>query len=204
MVITGVVGEIEIRKGKCFSEEGENKALLIIAHPHPLYQGTMNNKVVTTIERAAAQAQVATLCFNFRGVGKTQGEYDQGQGEVEDVLQIIAWAKGLGFSEFLLAGFSFGAYVMMQVQQRTAIKQLMTVAPPVGLYDFSTLTQAADTEQWSMVVAGQDEVVSVAEILDWYRALEQKPDLLVREQASHFFHGQLIWLRQQVQFWLTQ
>ena len=201
-LIDGAVGKLEVRLGKNFTAGVER--VMVICHPHPLYQGTMNNKVITTIERAAANVGVATICFNFRGVGKSEGEYDQGNGEVDDLFAVLAWLQQQGVQSIDLAGFSFGSYIALQAQQRQAFRSLLMVAPPVGLYDFSAIDLNNAPEKWLTIVAGSDEVVSAPEIVDWYRKLSSQPDFIVRASASHFFHGQLVWLRQQVEWFLDE
>lgn len=201
-LIEGSVGAIEVRYSSV--EHGSDpKRLVVFSHPHPLHGGTMNNKVVTTMERAFQHLGYATVAYNFRGVEKSEGEYDHGEGEQADLLAVIKWAKQTFKSEHLtLAGFSFGSYVSLNVAHSKQIKvnALCTVAPPVGLYDFSDLFSKEGGEEisWTLIQGGQDEVISAQEVLNWAMSQPNKPDVYWRERAGHFFHGELIWLKRVV------
>ena len=205
-LIAGAVGKLELRvkpsKVMAVEKEALAKRLVVISHPHPLYSGTMNNKVVTTLERAFSNLGFTTVAYNFRGVGQSEGAYDNGVGEQDDLKAVLDWAKetfevDAEKDEIVLAGFSFGSYVTLQAHKRLGAKALCTVAPPVGLYDFSNVAEIS--VPWVLIQGGQDEVVSAAEILDWSQSLKSKPDIYWREKASHFFHGELIWLRKVVE-----
>lgn len=207
-LIPGEVGDLEIRFHA--SDESENlpagrvSELVILSHPHPLYGGTMNNKVITTIEHAFQKLGFSTICYNFRGVGKSEGEFDEAIGEIQDLLKVVDWAKSeKGFERIHLAGFSFGSLVSLKALEYLKVESLLTVAPPVGLYDFSNilLPEFVQSEgfRWSMIQGGQDEVICAQEVLTWVRQSSVKPDIYWRESASHFFHGELIWLRKVVQ-----
>jgi hypothetical protein len=201
-LIEGAVGAIEVRYSSIV-DGVEPKKLVVLSHPHPLHGGTMNNKVVTTMERAFQNLGYATVAYNFRGVGQSEGEYDHGEGEQADLMAVIEWAKQTFKTEYLtLAGFSFGSYVTLKVHhsKQVEVNALCTIAPPVGLYDFSELsTEIGGGEiSWTLIQGGQDEVVSAKEILTWAMSQANKPDLYWREQAGHFFHGELIWLKKVV------
>ena len=223
-LIQGNVGNLEIRfhapaqsenlpagarEGACTQDgagnlNGKGCELVVLSHPHPLYGGTMNNKVITTIEHAFQKLGFSTICYNFRGVGQSEGEYDEGIGEVQDLLKVVEWAKReKGYEKTHLAGFSFGSFVSLKALEHLQVESLLTVAPPVGIYDFSSIVfpefAPSDTFRWSMIQGGKDEVICAKEALDWVRQTEFKPDIYWRESASHFFHGELIWLRKVVQ-----
>lgn len=199
-LIAGSVGNIEIRVKPSTEVEMANskKRLVVISHPHSLYGGSMDNKVVTTMERAFSRLGYTTVAYNFRGVGCSEGEYDNGVGEQQDLQDVLNWARDEFASDYsVLAGFSFGSYVALKAQKVCKVDALCTVAPPVGLYDFSTV---AEIElPWVLIQGGEDEVVSAEEILDWAMSREFKPDVYWRNQASHFFHGELIWLRKVIE-----
>lgn len=207
LMIQGSVGDLEIRFHAVDSEKspaGSVKKLIVLSHPHPLYGGTMNNKVITTMERAFQKQGFSTICYNFRGVGKSEGEYDQGVGEVEDLLAVVEWARlDQSFDNIHLGGFSFGSFVSLKALEHLQVDSLLTVAPPIGIYDFSTIVwpEFAQSEGfcWTMIQGGQDEVICAQEVLDWARQVAKKPDVYWRENASHFFHGELIWLRKVIQ-----
>jgi len=199
ILIKGEKGNIELRvKQAAPNELSPKKQLAVISHPHPLYGGTMDNKVVTTLERAFLNLGYTTVVYNFRGVGQSDGDYDNGQGEQKDLQAVVNWAQNeFDVSKTVLAGFSFGSYVTLQAYNQCNVQAICTVAPPVGLYDFSTVNNIS--LPWVLIQGGQDEVVSAQEVLDWTMSLKTKPDIYWRQQASHFFHGELIWLRKVVE-----
>ena len=171
--------------------------LVIISHPHPEFGGTMDNKVVTTLERAFQGLGLSTVTYNFRGVGTSEGVYDGGVGEQLDLKAVFDWASAhLDFNKRVLAGFSFGAYVTLCAQPYLKADRILVVAPPVGLYDFSVIEPL--TVPWDLIVGLEDEVVNVPEILDWAMLNPLKPGVYGRSSASHFFHGQLIWLKKMI------
>ncbi|BCN93982.1 alpha/beta hydrolase [Thiomicrorhabdus immobilis] len=200
LLIDGPVGAIELRL-KVSKEVGgqvDCSKVVVISHPHPLYGGTMNNKVVTTLERAFASRGYTTIAYNFRGVGCSEGEYDNGEGEQQDLLAVVNWAKDeFSPSNVVLAGFSFGSYVSLKSVKASKADALCTVAPPVGLYDFSKIEQI--NVPWVLIQGGQDEVICAKEVLDWSMDLATTPDIYWRDGASHFFHGELVWLKKVIE-----
>ena len=205
-LIDGAVGCLEVRY-VAETEALPNKAkkLVVLSHPHPLHGGTMDNKVVTTMARAFHSLGYITVTYNFRGVGKSEGKYDSGVGEQDDLMAVIAWSKkNFAIEHVTLAGFSFGSYVSLKVQQRITIEALCTVAPPVGLYDISELNNVNNLNMkregggeisWTLIQGGQDEVVSAKDVINWALSIEQSPDIYWRNSAGHFFHGELVWLK---------
>ena len=196
-LIEGPVGALECRVGKV--KPGKTPpGLVVLSHPHPLHGGTMNNKVVTTMEKAFHQAGWQTIAFNFRGVGRSEGSYDEGRGEQKDLAAVVTWAQGLfGELPLALAGFSFGSYISLMQAKTLQVQKLVTVAPPVNLYDFKALELPKEMD-WSLIQGGQDEVVPPYKVANWMRGIEPRPDVYWRESASHYFHGELIWLRKLV------
>lgn len=195
LLVDGPVGQIEVRyfTPACV-EERQALPLVVISHPHPQFGGTMNNKVVTTLEKAYQGLGFSTLVYNFRGVGKSEGDYAGGQGEQEDLQAVVAWAKQqLKTERLILAGFSFGAYVTLASQSKLQADRLLLVAPPVSLYDFSGLDEV--TVPYEVVLGTEDEVIEFDEMLAWATGLKNRPDIYCRSGASHFLHGQLIWLK---------
>jgi alpha/beta superfamily hydrolase len=171
------------------------RGLAVICHPHSLHGGSLNNKVVTSLAKGFQAAGLATLRFNFRGVGQSSGAYDAGEGEQADLQAAVAYARAQAPELPLhLAGFSFGAYVALRSLPALEVDGVTLVAPPVDLYDFSALS--VTHRPWSLILAGEDEVVSTQGILEWHAALPHQAHVYWREGASHFFHGQLLWLRQ--------
>lgn len=173
--------------------ESALKYWLFIGHPHSLQGGTMNNKVVTTIARAAKDSGVASIRFNFRGVGASGGQYDAGEGESQDMLTLVdALREHFPEASLLFAGFSFGSYVAYKAAAMRQHAVLITIAPPVSRYAYDTAKPAPSP--WYLLKAGADEVVEGAEI-DAF--LQQHPDIHAVHfaDASHFFHGRLLELR---------
>jgi len=171
------------------------RGLALCCHPHPLHGGTLDNKVVQTLARAAVQCGWRALRFNFRGVGDSSGAWDEGRGEIDDALAVLA-AQRQGDEPLWLAGFSFGGFVASQVAQRCLaggqrVEQLVLVGPAV--VNFAVATVPVPT----LVVHGEhDEVVPLSAVLDWARPSTQP--VVVVPGAGHFFHGLLPTLKQLV------
>lgn len=179
--------------------------LAVVAHPHPLQGGTMDNKVVHTLCRAFVLAGWRAVRFNFRGVGQSEGAWDEGRGETTDLLTVIAHhltdpsLKGLPLA---LAGFSFGGYVAAQAHSRlteAAANRPELVAPQelVLISPATTRYEVPDVPAHTLVVEGeQDDVVPLPSILDWARP--QGLPVTVVPGTGHFFHGRLTVLREVV------
>ena len=173
------------------------RALLVICHPHPLYGGTLDNKVVQTVARAGLQLGCRALRFNFRGVGASDGSWDEGRGEVDDALAVIAALHGGDAALPLwLAGFSFGGYVAASAACRlhgdAAPARLALVGPSTQKQQVPTLPDALRDR--TLVIHGEaDDVVPLAATLDWARP--QSLPVTVMPGVGHFFHGQLGVLR---------
>ena len=169
----------------------------VICHPHPLYGGTMENKVVTTLARALHDAGVATLRFNFRGVGASAGTFDQGAGETADADAVAAWgAERWPGKSLIVAGFSFGAYVALRLALKRSTAYLITVAPAIELLDaHATGTPACP---WLIVQGDADDVVNPKAVIAWAASLNPAPRLVVLPGVGHFFHGHLQELRSAV------
>ncbi|MDH3647139.1 MAG: alpha/beta hydrolase [Gammaproteobacteria bacterium] len=171
--------------------------IAVICHPHPLYQGTMSNKVVHTLARVFNDAAFAAIRFNFRGVGNSQGEYADAIGETGDARSVVAWARRRWPDRPLwLAGFSFGAYVALRASADESPAGLVSVAVPVQRFDVATLKQP--TCPWIIVQGDHDELVDVDAVVSWVDALLPGPELVVMDGVDHFFHGRLRELRQRL------
>lgn len=170
--------------------ETERRGLLLVAHPHPLHGGTLDNKVVTTLARAANDAGWVSVRPNFRGVGMSDGDFDGGVGETDDLLAVARFVEasypGL---PWVLAGFSFGAYVQHRLRQRLDARRLILVAPAVTLYEFDPVP-----EDTVVIFGDADEVIPPAAIERW--AQQQRLPTQVIPGAGHFFHGKLAELKQ--------
>jgi alpha/beta superfamily hydrolase len=186
LAIQGPAGVLE---GALERGAGPPAAVAVVCHPHPLHQGTMNHKVVTTLARAFVRLGAAALRFNFRGVGASAGSYADGVGEREDALAAVAWARAEWPGKPLyLAGFSFGAAVALAVAARVAPRGLVTVAPPI---DRLPIDLRLPECPWLLIHGRADEVVPVEPVVAWCAALARPPRLVVPEGVGHFFHGQL-------------
>ena len=161
----------------------------VIAHPHPLFGGTMNNKVVQTLARAFVQTGWRAVRFNFRGVGASEGAYDEGRGEAADMLQLIAQVAPTG--PLAVAGFSFGAFVASHVVVGLALRppeKIVLVGTAASR--FEVVPVAAELHERTLVLHGeQDETVHLSSVMDWARP--QSLPVTVIPGVEHFFHGQL-------------
>jgi alpha/beta superfamily hydrolase len=170
----------------------------IICHPHPLQGGTMHNKVVTTLERSLREFGLATVRFNFRGVGASTGSFDAGRGETDDAAAVAAWvARVRPNAVFWAAGFSFGSYVALRLASQLPAQQLITVAPAVTRLDFSAL--ALPTCPWLVIQGESDEVVEPEAVYAYIATHSPAPTLVRVPETGHFFHRRLLDLRAIVQ-----
>lgn len=191
-LIDGPVGKLEVRYGG--PGQGQPDQLAVICHPHPLHGGTMTNKVVTTLERTLIGRGMATLCFNFRGVGRSEGKHDDARGEQDDLLAVIAEGRQrLALNQLWLAGFSFGSFVAAAVATKIKLDGLISVAPPVSKWGFDQLGDPGCP--WWVLQGSEDEVVEAQQVYDYVAAHPAKPELITFDGAGHFFHGRLIELR---------
>ena len=170
--------------------EGVSLGLAVVAHPHPLFGGTMDNKVVQTLARACVACGWDCLRFNFRGVGSSEGVYDEGQGETADLLALVAQLAP--DSPLVLAGFSFGAFVACQAVQSLwptgRLQKIILVGTAVSHFPASPLPLEA--HEHSLVIHGEsDDTVALSAVMDWARP--QQLPVTVFPGTGHFFHGQL-------------
>jgi alpha/beta superfamily hydrolase len=173
------------------------RAIAVIAHPLPIMGGTMDNKVVSTLAKACIESGYVTLRFNFRGVGESEGSYDQGNGETLDAIAAADFLRGeYPDLPLLLAGFSFGAYVQARAAAQLQPQQLVLIAPAVGRFAMP------DVPHDTLLIHGDmDEVVELHELLKWARP--QHLPVTVLAGAEHFFHGRLTQLKQIVTNYLA-
>lgn len=168
----------------------------LMCHPHPLFGGTMDNKVVTTCVRAAAGIGLSTMRFNFRGVGDSTGTHDDGIQEQEDVLTAIRYARDiLGWTTLYLGGFSFGSGMacLSSLKHPEMIDGLFMIAPAVHHFDApNSLSHDWETHVY---MGDADEVVPFRDVMDWTDRVTPQPHVRVFEQATHFFHGRLLDLK---------
>ena len=179
-VVAGPAGDLD-----CALDEpvGALHGVAVICHPHPQHGGTLDNKVVATLARAFTQCGWRAVRFNFRGIGGSAGTWDEGRGEIDDALAVVAALREPG-QVLALAGFSFGAYVASQAAAALQPERLVLVGPATA--SFTVAPVPADT----LVIHGEaDDVVPLAATLAWARP--QALPVVVVPRAGHFFHGQL-------------
>jgi alpha/beta superfamily hydrolase len=191
--VTGPAGNLE---GIAHMPNDPPAAIAVIAHPLPTMGGTMEHKVVTTLAKTFVGMGHVSLRFNFRGVGESGGEFDEGGGEVEDVLAVVKYAQErFGDLPLVLAGFSFGGYVQARAAECLAPRHLVLIAPAVNRFVSSAMPEVPNH---TLVIHGdKDEVIPLEEVLRWAGAYHQP--IVVLPGATHFFHGRLNQLKEIVQ-----
>ena len=202
--INGPEGRLE---GRYQHSRAPNAPIALVLHPHPRHGGTMNNKVVYTLYQSFARQGFSVLRFNFRGVGRSQGTFDRGEGELSDAASALDWLQGFNPNAGMcwIAGFSFGAWIGMQLlMRRPEISSFISVAPPANMFDFSFLAPCPSS---GLIVQGdRDEIVpppSVAKLVEKLQAQRDlKIDYRIVPGASHFFYEHLDELAKQVDGYL--
>jgi alpha/beta superfamily hydrolase len=196
LLIPGPAGNIEVLTScpECYT--GTNP-IAVICHPHPLYGGTMRNKVVHILAETFNSMGMLTVTFNFRGVERSAGRYDHGAGETEDLKAVVEYFRQRHPEAPLwLAGFSFGAYVALRAHQQVGAERLLLVAPPVTLFDFAELPDI--TIPWMVIQGGRDEVIAPEAVSGWLQRQKNRPVLRWMADADHFFHGRLNKVRETI------
>lgn len=193
LFIDGPAGHLEA----ILETPAELSGCAVVCHPHPQHGGTMHNKVAHTLSRAFVRSGFETLRFNFRGTEGSEGEYDEGNGELDDALAAMHWVSERHPDlPIWLAGFSFGAAIASIAAGREQVDGLISVAPAI------TRVAPAMREQpqcpWLIVQGDDDELVNIEDTVAWVNSLEPGPELLVIEGGEHFFHGRLVDLREAV------
>ncbi|WP_425482254.1 alpha/beta hydrolase [Luteibacter yeojuensis] len=195
--LAGPVGKLEC-ESKAASADVARDGVAVICHPLSTEGGTMHNKVVTMVERALRESGLDTVIFNFRGVGRSEGDFDSGQGESDDLAAVVAWVRRVRPGAALwLAGFSFGSYVTLRNAAKLGADALVSIAPPAAGrgWDFSQVELPSC--QWLVVMGDADEIVEPQAVYDWVDSLPEtnRPHLVRMEETSHFFHRRLMDLR---------
>jgi alpha/beta superfamily hydrolase len=191
LTLAGGAGVIEALRDAPQLAEGQSpKGVAIIAHPHPLFGGTMDNKVVQTLARAFVQCGYTAVRFNFRGVGASAGEHDAGKGEAQDLLAVVRQLAPEG--PIALAGFSFGAFVtshaLTELWPEGRVQKTVLVGTAASRFDVAPIPQ--DAHEQTLVIHGEaDDTVELSAVMDWARP--QILPVTVIPQVGHFFHGQL-------------
>ncbi len=206
VIFTGPAGRIE---GRYHPGKRRNAPIAIVLHPHPQFGGTMNNQIVYQMYYAFAHRNFAVLRFNFRGVGRSQGAFDHGQGELSDAAAALDWAQSFNpeAKNCWIAGFSFGAWIGMQLlMRRPEIEGFISVAPPANLYDFSFLAPCPSS---GLIVHGdKDAVVPAKDITGLVEKLKTQKGIVIEQKvipgANHFFESKVETLMEAVGAYLDK
>ena len=210
MFVAGAAGRIEVAA----TRPAGARMVAVIAHPHPLFGGTMDNKVVTTVARAFCEAGEATQRFNFRGVGASEGTHDEGRGEADDMVRVVEHARSLNPGlPLALAGFSFGGGVAVRASGRADFAQLVLIAPGFRRITAEGMGAVPDPQDPQLGAPGshttantvvlhgdRDETVPLSDSLGW--AAPREVPVIVVPGGEHFFHRKLHVLREIVLRWV--
>ncbi|HRC27249.1 MAG TPA: alpha/beta hydrolase [Alphaproteobacteria bacterium] len=196
IIFNGPAGRLE---GRYSHSKTPHAPLALVLHPHPEQGGSMNNRVTHAMFQAMAQRGFSTLRFNFRGVGRSQGSFDRGEGELSDAAAALDWLQDVNPNapHVWIAGFSFGAWIGMQLlMRRPEIRGFISVAPPANVYDFTFLAPCPSS---GLIVHGsRDSIVpepSVEKLVQRLRSQKGiKIDYRVIDDASHFFNNHIDFL----------
>jgi alpha/beta superfamily hydrolase len=193
LMLDGPAGALEVAVDR--SEATPLPAVAIICHPLPIEGGTMHNKVVTMLARSLRELGLDTVRFNFRGTGNSEGSFDDGVGEADDLRAVAAWVRAQRPEAALwLAGFSFGAYVSLRMAAELQPTMLISIAPPVRRsWDFDSLVLPSCP--WLVIQGEADEVVDPQAVFAWIDTMRDPPDLVRMPDTGHFFHRKLMDLR---------
>ena len=191
IIITGPAGVLEALL-RLPLQDGE-KAVAIICHPHPLFLGSMHNKIITTLAKVADVCGLPSLRFNFRGVGQSAGQFDGGRGELADVLAVIQEARQLFKGRDLwLFGFSFGGAMAIEAATRVPVEKLIVIAPSVRCFLSNPKPMCP-----ILIVQGEaDEIVDPQSVYDFAATLPSMPRVIRLPGVGHFFHGALTLLKE--------
>src|SRR2546421_10675897 len=206
VIINGPEGRLE---GRYHHSKHPNAPIALLLHPHPQHGGTMNNKVVYTLYHAFVRQGFSALRFNFRGVGRSQGSFARGEGELSDAASALDWLQGYNAnaSACWIGGFSFGAWIGMQLlMRRPEIDGFISVAPPANLYDFSFLAPCPSS---GMIVHGdKDAVVPHKDVCGLVEKLKTQKGIVIEQKvipgANHFFDGKVDVLMQSIGAYLDK
>ncbi len=190
VIMNGPAGRLE---GRYSHSKVPNAPIALLLHPHPQHGGTMNNRIVYTMFHAFTKRGYSALRFNFRGVGRSQGTYDRGEGELSDAASALDWLQTYNpnASACWIGGFSFGAWIGMQLlMRRPELDGFLSVAPPANMFDFSFLAPCPAS---GLIVHGdRDEIVPEASVTRLVNKLSSQKDIKIDyrrvEGANHFFN----------------
>jgi len=197
-MLDGPAGALEVAVDLPEADAAPRAVVAVVCHPLSTEGGSLHNKVVTMAARALRECGVTTVRFNFRGVGQSAGQFDDGNGELDDLRAVVAWVRARRPGAALwLVGFSFGAYVTLRGAAELHANALVSIAPPAGRsWDFDAIT----TPQcpWLVIQGEADEIVDPHAVYDWLDGLRDRqapPQLVKVPDTSHFFHHRLMDLR---------
>ena len=194
LALPGPAGALEVAVDHPDDDVAALPLVAIICHPLTTEGGTMHNKVVTMTARALRELGATTVRFNFRGAGDSEGEFDEGDGEVDDLLAVAAWVRAQCPGRRLwLAGFSFGAYVSLVGASEIEPGMLISIAPPAGRWDFDSIQ--LPTCPWIVIQGEEDEIVNPQAVYDWLDEIDVAAELVRIPDSGHFFHRKLMDLR---------
>jgi alpha/beta superfamily hydrolase len=200
LTLQGPAGALEVAIDPPEADATPLPLTAIVCHPLSTEGGSLHNKVVTMAARSLRDLGATTVRFNFRGVGNSEGEFDNGIGELDDLRTVVAWVREQRPDDALwLAGFSFGSYVSLKGAVELEADALISIAPPASGrgWDFSMIELPQCP--WLVVMGEADEIVEPQAVFDWIDSLPRKPVLVRMPDTSHFFHRKLIDLRTAIQ-----
>ena len=206
VIFNGADGRLE---GRYHHNENENAPIALLLHPHPQYGGTMNNKVIFSLYQSFLKRGFSTLRFNFRGVGRSQGEFDNGPGELSDAASALDWSQTYNpnAQTCWIAGFSFGAWVAMQLMmRRPEISGFISIAPPASSEDFSFLAPCPAS---GLILHGNDdEMVPISSVEKLSQKLQKQKNISIDFRAikncGHFFQNHLNEMNDHVEDYLNK
>jgi uncharacterized protein len=196
VTLPGPAGEIEARieTPQGVTQGTPRNAFAVVCHPHPLFGGTLDNKVVYTVARSFHDLGLPTIRFNFRGVGKSSGSFADGVGETDDTLAVIAAGREKWPGAALwLAGFSFGGAVALRAAAASSPERIVAVAPAIKRVPMAGVAPPACP--WLIVHGDADDVVDHHEVMEWAGRQPLAPHMVLLPGVGHFFHGKLHELR---------
>jgi alpha/beta superfamily hydrolase len=190
LTLAAAAGPVEAKLELDDEAGGTPTVFGVACHPHPLFGGTMDNKVTHVLARTMIECGAPTFRFNFRGVGASAGKFDKGRGEADDLVAVVEEGRRrFPGAALWLGGFSFGAFVALRAAARVAPVKLVAVAPPVARFELGEVTNP-DCD-WMLAQGDADDVVPPDAVLAWAAKQPRKPRLHVLAGAGHFFHGRL-------------
>ncbi len=196
LMLPGPAGALEVAVDLPEAGVEPVPVVAIVCHPLPTEGGTMHNKVVTMTARSLRELGVTTVRFNFRGTGASEGTFDNGAGELDDLRAVAAWVRVQRPDDALwLAGFSFGAYVSLRAAEELQPGMLISIAPPASGrgWDFDSI--AMPTMPWLVIQGDADEIVDPQAVYDWLERNNAQAELVRMPDTGHFFHRKLMDLR---------